>query len=74
MSDEFGDLLLSLPTATAELVLDVAGLTFCDCTLAHVVAKMSEHLPVIVTPPNRWVVEFLRLVDLADRVSILDQA
>jgi hypothetical protein len=35
MSEEFGQLLLSLPSTTAELVLDVSGLTFCDCTLAN---------------------------------------
>lgn len=71
MSDEFGLLLMSLPTATAELVLDVSGLTFCDCTLAHFVANMAEQLPVSVASPNRWMVEFLRLVDLAGRVRIL---
>jgi hypothetical protein len=72
MSEEFGQLLLSLPTATEELVLDVAGLTFCDCTLANFVASMLDYMPVTVTPPNRWVVEFLRLVQLADRVRIVD--
>jgi hypothetical protein len=72
MSGEFGQLLISLPTATAELVLDMAGLTFCDCTLANFVAQMSEQLPVTLAAPNRWVVEFLRLVELADKVRILD--
>lgn len=70
MSAEFGQLLLSLPAVTTELVLDVAGLTFCDCTLATFVAAMLEHMPVTVTPSNRWVVEFLRLVKLADRVRV----
>ena len=72
MSEEFGQLLLSLPTATAELVLDVTGLTFCDCTLASFVVTMLRYMPVTITPRNRWVVDFLQLVHLADQVRIVD--
>jgi hypothetical protein len=73
MSAEFAGLLLSLPTATASLLLDVSGLTFCDCTFASFVAQMSHFLPVTVAAPNRWVLEFLRLVAVDDLVRILDE-
>ena len=74
MSEEFGQLLLSLPSTTAELVLDVTGLTFCDCTLANFVASMLSYMPITVTPRNPWVIEFLQLVQLFDRVRIVDPA
>jgi hypothetical protein len=73
MAEEFGQFLRTLPTATARLVLDLSGLTFCDCTLTQFVAKMSEHLPVTVAPPNRWVIEFLRLVDVPELIRIVDR-
>jgi anti-anti-sigma factor len=74
MADEFGQLLLSLPTATSEIVLDVGGLTFCDCTLVNFVAAMEGQLPITVRTPNRWVVELLHLVGLYGRVRIVDDA
>ena len=72
MAEEFGQLLLSLPTTSTQIVLDVAGLRFCDSTLVNFVSAMHRHLPVTVAPPNRWVVELLRVVGLADKVSFLD--
>jgi STAS domain len=74
MSAEFAELLLSLPATTAQLVLDTAGLTFCDSTLAHFVAAMSKEMPVTFAAPNRWILEFLRLVNIDDLVGILDPA
>jgi hypothetical protein len=73
MAVEFGLLMLSLPTATAEIVLDVGALTFCDCTLVNFVAAMQAELPVTVAPPNRWVVELLLVAGLAERVRIADR-
>jgi anti-anti-sigma regulatory factor len=72
MAEEFGLLLLSLPTDTKEIVLDVRALTFCDSTLVNFVAAVEADLPVTVAPPNRWVVELLRLVGLDERVRIAD--
>jgi hypothetical protein len=74
MAAEFGEPLLTLPTVTAELVLDVKGLTFCDATLAGFIAGVLGHMPVTVIHPNRWVREFLALVNLADRVRIIEDA
>jgi hypothetical protein len=74
MAEEFGRLLLSLPTTSTGIVLDVSGLTFCDSTLVNFVAAVHEQLPVTIAPPNRWVVELLRLVKLADKVHITDVA
>lgn len=73
MAEEFGQFLLTLPTTTPRLDLDLTGLNFCDCTLTQFVATMSELLPVTVATPNRWVMEFLRLVDVPELVRILDQ-
>jgi hypothetical protein len=74
MATEFEELLDTLPTATAELVLDVEGLTFCDSTLADFIDVMLRHMPVTVVHTNRWVTEFLALVDLADRVPTVEGA
>jgi hypothetical protein len=74
MAAEFEGLLDTLPTATAELVLDVEGLTFCDSTLADFIDVMLRHMPVTVVHTNRWVTEFLALVDLADRVPTVEGA
>jgi hypothetical protein len=69
MAEEFGRLLLSLPTATREIVLDVGDLTFADSTLVNFVAVMHEQLTIAVAPSNRWVVELQRLVGLVDKVA-----
>jgi anti-anti-sigma factor len=74
MAEEFGQLLLGLPTTATEIVLDVSGLVFCDSTLINFVAAVHEQLPVTIAPPNRWVVELLRLAGLADKVRIVDVA
>jgi anti-anti-sigma regulatory factor len=74
MAAEFAELIRSLPSATAELVLDVSALTFCDASLAGFLAVMLRHMPVTVTRPNRWVLEFLALVGLADRVRIVEDS
>ena len=74
MAGEFAELVRSLPSATAELVLDVNALTFCDASLAGFLAVMLGHMPVTVTRPNRWVLEFLALVGLADQVRIVEDA
>jgi anti-anti-sigma factor len=73
MAGEFAELIASLPTATAELVLDVTALTFCDATLAGFLAVMLRHMPVAVTRPNPWVLEFLAMTGLADQVRILEE-
>ncbi|MDP9218926.1 MAG: STAS domain-containing protein [Actinomycetota bacterium] len=74
MAGEFAQLVRSLPSATAELVLDVSALTFCDASLAGFLAVMLGQIPVTVTGPNRWVLEFLALVGLADQVRIVEDA
>ncbi len=74
MAADFEGLLETLPTATAELVLDVEGLTFCDSTLADFIDVMLRHMPVTVVHTNRWVTEYLALVELADRVRIVEGA
>lgn len=74
IAEEFGQLLLGLPTTSTEIVLDVSGLTFCDSTLVNFVTVVREQLPVTIAPSNRWVVELLRLVGLADKVRITDVA
>jgi hypothetical protein len=74
MAAELEGLLNTLPTATSELVLDVEGLTFCDSTLADFIDVMLRHMPVTVVHTNRWVTEFLTLVDLADRVPTVKGA
>jgi anti-anti-sigma regulatory factor len=74
MAGEFAQLVASLPTATAELVLDVSALTFCDATLAGFLAVMLPHMPITVARPNRWIREFLALTGLADQVRILEDA
>ncbi len=50
------------------------GLTFCDSTLADFLAVMLRHMPVTVVHTNRWVTEYLALVELADRVRIVEGA
>jgi anti-anti-sigma regulatory factor len=72
MAGEFAQLVASLPTATAELVLDVSALTFCDATLAGFLAVMLPNMPITVTRPNRWIREFLALTGLADQVRIVE--
>jgi anti-anti-sigma regulatory factor len=72
MAGEFAQLVVSLPTATAELVLDVSALTFCDATLAGFLAVMLPHMPITVTGPNRWLREFLSLTGLAEQVRIIE--
>jgi hypothetical protein len=52
----------------------VEGLTFCDSTLADFIDVMLRHMPVTVVHTNRWVTEFLALVDLADRVPTVEGA
>jgi hypothetical protein len=74
MAAEFEGLLNTLPTATAELVLDVEGLTFCDSILADFIDVMLRHMPVTVVHTNRWVREYLSLVKLADRVRTVEGA
>jgi anti-anti-sigma regulatory factor len=74
MAGEFARLIASLPSATAELVLDVSALTFCDSTLADFLAVMLRHMPVTVTRPNPWLREFLALIGLADQVRIVEDA
>jgi anti-anti-sigma factor len=71
MSEELGQLLLRLPTTTAEIVLDVSDLRFADCTLVSFVAEMEAHLPITLARPNRWVVELLRLAGVSDHVRIV---
>jgi anti-anti-sigma factor len=71
MAGEFAELVERLPSATAELVLDVSALTFCDATLAGFLAAMLRHMPVAVTRPNPWVAEFLALIGLDDQVRIV---
>jgi anti-anti-sigma factor len=74
MAGEFAHLVASLPSATAELVLDVSALTFCDATVAGFLAVMLGQMPVTVARPNPWVREFLALTGLADQVRILEDA
>jgi anti-anti-sigma regulatory factor len=74
MAGEFAQLVASLPTATAELVLDVSALTFCDATLAGFLAVMLPNMPITVTGPNRWIREFLALTGLVDQVRIVEVA
>ena len=74
MAGEFAKLVESLPSTTAELVLDVSGLTFCDASLAGFLAVMVGEMPVTISRPNRWVREFLGLVGMADRIRIVEGA
>jgi anti-anti-sigma factor len=74
MAGEFAQLVASLPSATAEIVLDVNALTFCDATLASFLAVMLRHMPVTLTQPSPWVREFLALTGLADQVRIMEDA
>jgi anti-anti-sigma regulatory factor len=72
MAGEFAKLVETLPSATAELVLDVSALTFCDASLAGFLAVMVGEMPVTISGPNRWVRAFLGLVGVADRVRIVE--
>jgi anti-anti-sigma regulatory factor len=74
MAPEFANLVASLPSATAELVLDASALTFCDASLAGFLAVMVGEMPVTISRPNPWVREFLGLVGMADRVRIVEDS
>jgi anti-anti-sigma regulatory factor len=54
-----------------QVLVDVAGVTFCDATLAGFLSETSDQALVSVRAPSRLVREFLVLYDLARRVHVV---
>jgi anti-anti-sigma regulatory factor len=52
------------------VLVDLAGVTFCDATLAGFLSETSDQAPVSVRAPSRLVREFLVLYGLARRVHL----
>jgi anti-anti-sigma factor len=68
MSEDLEHLVLTLPSVTSTVLLDVSGVTFCDATLTGFLAAIANRMPITVTPANPRVVELLRLVGLDEFV------
>jgi anti-anti-sigma regulatory factor len=54
-----------------QVLVDVAGVTFCDATLAGFLSETSDQALVSVHAPSRLVREFLVLYGLARRVHVV---
>lgn len=66
-----GDLAARLAADPRRVVVDTAGLTFCDATLAGFLVEILDRVPVSVVAPSRRVREFLVLYGLADRLTLV---
>ncbi|MDP9221316.1 MAG: STAS domain-containing protein [Actinomycetota bacterium] len=54
-----------------QVLVDVAGVTFCDATLARFLSETVDQALVSVHAPSRLVREFLVLYGLARRVPVV---
>lgn len=68
MSEDLQRLVVTLPSITCSVVLDVSKVTFCDATLTGFLAGVANRMPIPLTPANARVVELLRLVGLDEFV------